>query len=396
MPQGVNVPGICDANLGAEGRSAAVTPGWAKRVHNRITGHPTAVFYTLFSVTVMLLWPHVLSWNYAILCLNMGMVCISVSRFFGVKHGFFMSEIGGLIFFVVQGVFFASVLPSDRVAAADGFLYSFDLVNFGPNSDVVLAKLFDLFPVICLAGKIFYCALPLGIVLVYLALPSYELRKRCSLMFAMTAVFLSVLMPICPGAGPKYFFGAEFPYHAPLQIVPHESIIPGVPLNTTPSGHLAWALLIFWVARQYCGTYSQFNAAVLLMFTVLATMGLGEHYVIDLIVAVPLAVGIWEMTRRGWREAAIALAIVVAWSWALRNGWALQLPRTLAWLACAATVMTPCYLRRDEITGIRNGRQILSNLPPVTLWLLKGWESLTASPTSTNDPPNDVSQAPTP
>jgi hypothetical protein len=301
--------------------------------------HIPAILYTTFSVSAMLLWPHAhdhihwLWWNYSILFITIGMVCISVSRFFGPAPAFFMNEIIGLVFFACQVVFFRLVLPSNKVGAVDEFLFWFDVRNFGAWCDLILAKVFDAYIAIHLLCGIAYCALPLAVVLVYLAIPNLELRRRYALMFAITGLALCAFFPICPGAGPKFLFGNDFPFHTPAQLVPQVRIIPDAALNTTPSGHLAWALLVLLVARQHCGKYSQYNATVFLVLTILATMGMGEHYVIDLVVAVPFAVGMWVMMQRRWKEATFEYLAVIVWSLALRGGWALQLPRTVVWIA---------------------------------------------------------------
>lgn len=57
-----------------------------------------AVLWTIFSVFVVLIWPHLhkhiswLWWNYSILFIGIGMVCLFVSRFFGVQQPFVMPE----------------------------------------------------------------------------------------------------------------------------------------------------------------------------------------------------------------------------------------------------------------------------------------------------------------
>jgi PAP2 superfamily len=55
-----------------------------------------------------------------------------------------------------------------------------------------------------------------------------------------------------------------------------------------PSVHIAMALLILWNSRTWPGAVRML-AGGLLAFTVLATLGFGEHYLVDLFVAVPFA-----------------------------------------------------------------------------------------------------------
>jgi len=311
-----------------------------------------AFLWTVFSSLVTVVWPLVqgrspwLAWNFSVLGITVGMISLSVSRFFDVRHPFAAPELVLLVFSMAQRFSFPVFLPGGTTRAADEFLFCFDIKMFGQNCDVILAKLFNLCPALGLVCGAFYCALPAVVVFVYLALPnSRQVRQRYCALIALTAVVLFAMYSICPGAGPKFLFRADFPYKVPAQIVPHLRFIPGAVLNATPSGHIAWALLLLWAARWHCGKYCQYNCVVFLIFTILSTMGLGEHYVIDLIAGVPFAAGMWVLMDRRWQEAICAFLLVAAWSVALRSGWALQLPREAAWLACAATVAFPFYLR---------------------------------------------------
>ena len=58
-----------------------------------------------------------------------------------------------------------------------------------------------------------------------------------------------------------------------------------------PSLHFSWALLQWWHTRSLA-RWIQCSAFVWLIITVLATLGLGLHYLIDLIVAVPFSVAV--------------------------------------------------------------------------------------------------------
>lgn len=84
--------------------------------------------------------------------------------------------------------------------------------------------------------------------------------------------------------------------------------------NAMPSLHLAGALLIWW----NCGAsrWGRVLAAVYLVLTVVATLGFGEHYVVDLIVAVPYSLLIQTLAaENGPRlsSAWIALTTLTIW-----------------------------------------------------------------------------------
>jgi hypothetical protein len=151
-------------------------------------------------------------------------------------------------------------------------------------------------------------------------MPNTTVRRRFVAAVVAAAVTILPLYLLCPGAGPKYFLQG----------------IPG--MNAMPSGHLAWALLIFWFARKYCGRTVRVAAGVFVALTCLATLGSGEHYIIDLIMSVPFAAGIWALAHRQWRFAGISMAVVLTWLIVLREGWALSIPSVLVWILTGITV----------------------------------------------------------
>src|SRR6185369_12382122 len=130
------------------------------------------------------------------------------------------------------------------------------------------------------------------------------------------AVYL--LYNILPAAGPYYVFGKAFPYHLPpppaLQVV----LLGDVARNAMPSMHLACALLIFWNCRRL-PLWIYLASAVYLILTVLAAIGLGEHYAIDLVAAVPFALLLQSVcapaslrSRREWKRSQIVGGTLVA------------------------------------------------------------------------------------
>src|SRR5205085_8183990 len=66
-------------------------------------------------------------------------------------------------------------------------------------------------------------------------------------------------------------------------------LIPRAIRNAMPSVHFACALLIWWNVARLSLRW-RIAAALFLLLTVFATLGFGEHYLIDLIVAVPFSV----------------------------------------------------------------------------------------------------------
>jgi hypothetical protein len=97
-------------------------------------------------------------------------------------------------------------------------------------------------------------------------------------------VLLVPLYLVFPVSGPKYAF-ASFPYlHA--SYLPHAAIIPGAP-NGVPSGHMAFALITLYLVRHW--KWLIVPGALFALATALTALGTGEHYLLDLVLAVPFA-----------------------------------------------------------------------------------------------------------
>ncbi len=147
------------------------------------------------------------------------------------------------------------------------------------------------------------------------------------------------LYSIVPAAGPIYRWGAAFPLHPPRDIAPTLARAGGYP-NAMPSVHMACAVIML-AALWPVGLKERAFGVLFITLTLIATLGFGQHYLIDLIVAVPFGMMAWLVALRppNWRRWSLACgALVVVWLFALR--WA-AVPVTapsLAWLATSAAV----------------------------------------------------------
>ena len=141
--------------------------------------------------------------------------------------------------------------------------------------------------------------------LVYLFLPvvmaaMLALEKRRSVVnergllrpILLAAAVGYALYQVYPVVGPDPLFGARFPYGASVLPGPPQRLVDvsGIadPRNCMPSLHVAWALLVYWHARAL-GTPARLGGAFWLAATILATLAMGQHYFVDLVVAVPFA-----------------------------------------------------------------------------------------------------------
>ncbi|HEV2199626.1 MAG TPA: phosphatase PAP2 family protein [Bryobacteraceae bacterium] len=227
----------------------------------------------------------------------------------------------------------------------DFLLYRFDSsLGLAPGPFVV--SLFRELPWIRTGSSLFYggllCFPPL-----YHGWASYNGKvAKVHLMhaFVVAGVGGFVLYQICPAVGPLVTFGPQFPDRLPaMSAVPMNAFMSTSVHNAMPSMHMTWALLV-WVAAWELGSFAVAMASVFVMFTGLAAVGFGEHYLIDLIVSVPLVMMVQGICTARHKLTAIGLGLVVAWTVYLRTG--IQLPTALNWLSMIATVMTTVFMMR--------------------------------------------------
>jgi len=233
------------------------------------------------------------------------------------------------------------VLVSSRVPALDEFLWRMD-ANFGYPQIPLVKFVLDH---AAAYGILHLCYLALSLVgvLVYLALPNETAIRRRYCIASALGLSILLLYAICPAGGPYYLFRENLPYSVPAIAVPHARFMNDVSYNCAPSGHVAWTLVLAWFAHRYCGRIARVATAVFLVLTVLATLAMGEHYVIDLVLSAPFAAGMWALSDRQWLRGAVCWLFLVVWLFALRWGWAQQLPHTAVWALTAVTLMAPWW-----------------------------------------------------
>jgi hypothetical protein len=181
----------------------------------------------------------------------------------------------------------------------DLYLYSFDCsLHIQPSFLVGLA--FHKLPWLSALSIGFYLGLPAIIALTYV---ETLLRKGKQALPVMLALFYLgplgwIFYNFFPASGPGHLFPADFPLH-PLSIVEamRLSLHPVVvrsPRNAIPSLHMSWVLLTWWYAKGF-SRWVKAIALAFVIFTVLATLGTGEHYFIDLVVAFPFTLMMFSM-----------------------------------------------------------------------------------------------------
>ncbi len=260
------------------------------------------------------------------------------------------------VFSLVAGIVWIS-LAGWFPPTYDLFIYSFDS-SLGIAPEATVAGWFRHAPWLDSAASVAY-----GLVLIFPPLyHAWRIRRRAPgihLMnaFAVTGICGAVLYQVCPAVGPLYCFGPQlFPAHLPRAGEFSVQMFPGITVhNAMPSLHMTWALLVLWSAWELT-PLARAIAACFAALTFLATLGFGEHYLADLIVAVPLALateGICSLKRDrklGLTATAAGSALTLGWLALLRTTWGVQLPIPVAWIlvlgSTAAAISVEVRLHR--------------------------------------------------
>ncbi len=233
----------------------------------------------------------------------------------------------------------------------DLYLYSFD-ASLHVQLPFLLGQWFAKWPNLRVTGLIFYIALAIPIALIYVgrllrigdkAIPSF-------LAFLATGPIGVLFYNLLPALGPAHLFGQNFPW-APLSITQASRLlVEQVPLtgapNAIPSLHMAWVLLVWWYSRGL-SWWERAIAFLFVFFTVLATMGTGEHYFIDLVVAFPFALFIEALfafsipLTNARRLLALGFGLLATLGWLLSLRYATHFfwsSPIVPWGLCAITV----------------------------------------------------------
>jgi hypothetical protein len=168
-----------------------------------------------------------------------------------------------------------------------------------------------------------------------------------------------------PACGPLYVFGQAFPFHPPpIAILPRLALgpiaIPGW-RNAMPSLHLTWALLPWWYSKGL-SWIERLVAFAFLVLTGVATLGTGEHWFVDLIVAFPYALMIQAICAYHvpWkdpaRKAALFLGLggILGWMAVLRYGTELFWTSPIVPWALSAGTVALVLLRQAKLDTVAN------------------------------------------
>jgi len=152
--------------------------------------------------------------------------------------------------------------------------------------------------------------------------------SRIALLLFVSGILGVVFYSMIPVCGPRFAF-PDFPAE-PSVLTAGDLRLLALPTtierNGVPSLHFAWALLVWWNLRRRSKTFRLLTGCFLAA-TVVATLGTGEHYLVDIVVAVPFALFLQALfiapppvtKERRWITMAIGLGLTLAWVLALRS-----------------------------------------------------------------------------
>lgn len=145
----------------------------------------------------------------------------------------------------------------------------------------------------------------------------FERKRNLLLVLGAAGAVGCVLYTVVPATGPLFVF-SDFPRHLPPAVVPQLVSVDAIAMrNAVPSLHFTWTLLLYWMAGQR-QAWVRWTAAAFLVLTFIATLALGQHYFVDLVVALPFTMVFIGLSERSYRVAAVAATMLLSWLLTLR------------------------------------------------------------------------------
>jgi hypothetical protein len=228
----------------------------------------------------------------------------------------------GIVSFVLASLLSLNLTVATHSRVLDSYLYIFD-GSLGFQPSFLFGRLMLRHGLFAGLVRTVYFALPVFIGLICAGYLKYRTPWRPLAILASAGVIGYLLYFVFPATGPLYVAGASFPdsphpYATLGQGHPHPiALSVPVPRNAIPSLHMAWALLLWFNSRPFSRTARGLALAYILL-TVVGTLGTGEHYLADLVVAFPFSVAVqagWTRCQAIHRNAILAAAATLTLLW---------------------------------------------------------------------------------
>lgn len=241
----------------------------------------------------------------------------------------------------------------------DAWLYAFD-GSLGFQPGFAVGRLMYQSLLLARSAMLTYLSLPFAMAVVCAwHIPSKTRRISWHMLAVLLLAGVSgwLLYNVVPGTGPLYAFGHDFPWHGlPYKdlstFVLQKMLIPtGIPRNAMPSLHMGWAILLFWNSRAFPRAL---RAALLLYLalTVVATLGTGQHYLVDLVVSLPFALAVeaaasYTLPDKSRRFIALISGIILTLAWLLLVRYGAPLTQSspvIPWTFIVTTLVAAIWL----------------------------------------------------
>jgi len=176
-----------------------------------------------------------------------------------------------------------------RTTRYDEFAFRFD--SYFAQPSFLLGKIVYSHPGLMVLVSVAYGLLAVMMVAtvgIYLWFRSEKETIFVAVNFALNLFLALPIYLLCPVSGPAFAFRG-FPF-AP----PHLMTVVGAP-NGVPSVHTSSALLVLWFLKRW--PWGKACGWVFLALTVLSSLASGQHYLFDLLCAVPYAMTVLWISR---------------------------------------------------------------------------------------------------
>lgn len=198
----------------------------------------------------------------------------------------------------------ALLLSHLRPMKLDEYVFQLD-GQFGFQASFAIGRFLAYHSWLKILCNIAYSILPCAVLIVfglYLWRRS-EAETLTVLRTFLLNLFLAVpIYLLAPACGPAFAFPG-FPFSPPDHLIAHPIELFAAP-NCIPSVHMSTTLLIAWFLRRWRGGI--LLSAAYLVLIVMATLGSGQHYLFDLIVAFPYTAVILRIGEIGWKRSVAA------------------------------------------------------------------------------------------
>jgi len=181
----------------------------------------------------------------------------------------------------------------------DAWLYAFD-GSLGFQPSFLMGRIMYGSIILTRCAMLTYLSLPFAMAVVCAAQIQRGARKiswHMLIVLLLAGVAGWLLYNVVPATGPIYAFGKDFPWgglsYKDLSTFALQkmSISTGIPRNGMPSLHVAWVVLLFWNSRSLPRVLRA-TLLIYVLLTVFATLGSGQHYLVDLVVSLPFALAV--------------------------------------------------------------------------------------------------------